>query len=113
MIAVTECCPAGFPWTIRNDIDINMGVDFVSNSIRVILAGDNPEKLAQIRSSLQNDPGVIIVGEAANAEEAVELVNQSHPDLLILSITKPDEPGSEWQNLQQSLFGVVRMVLYT
>jgi two-component SAPR family response regulator len=89
-----------------------MGTNTSRNSIRVIIAGDHPEKFFEIRSNLTKDPGVKIMGEAADCESAMQLIQQVHPDLVILALAQPDEQGSDWQNLKKTISGSVRMVLY-
>ncbi|HVN53517.1 MAG TPA: hypothetical protein VMT46_04240 [Anaerolineaceae bacterium] len=82
-------------------------------TIRVILVADYPEKLAEMKSVLGNNSGIKIIGEACSCSEAEQLVQNTHPDLMILDLSRPDERESEWQELQNSLSGIVRMVTFT
>ena len=61
--------------------------------IRTLLVDD--EKLArqELRFLLQDFPSVEIVGEAQNADEAVELAREHKPDLLFLDINMPEKSG--------------------
>ena len=49
--------------------------------------------MARLRSLLQVLPNVEIVGEAGNGREAVELVAQHHPDLVVMDITMKELNG--------------------
>jgi len=61
--------------------------------IKTLLVDD--EKLArqELRFLLQEFPNVEIVGEAQNADEAVELAREHKPDLLFLDINMPEKSG--------------------
>jgi two-component system, LytTR family, response regulator len=55
------------------------------------------ERLArnELRRLLENFPKIEIVGEAANADEAIKMVNELRPDLLFLDIQMPGKNGFE------------------
>jgi two-component system, LytTR family, response regulator len=70
------------------------------------------ERLArnELRRLLENFPKVEIVGEAANADEAVKLIEELQPDLLFLDIQMPGKNGFE---LLESLEDVNPEVIFT
>lgn len=82
-------------------------------TIRVVLVADHPDKLAEMKSVLGNNSGIKIIGEADSCSQAGRLVQNAHPDLLILGLSCPDEQESECQELRNSLLGSVRMVTFT
>ena len=55
------------------------------------------ERLArnELRRLLENFPKIEIVGEAANADEAIKMVDDLRPDLLFLDIQMPGKNGFE------------------
>jgi len=55
------------------------------------------ERLArnELRRLLENFPKIEVVGEAANADEAIKMVNELRPDLLFLDIQMPGKNGFE------------------
>lgn len=58
-------------------------------AIRIIIADDHRILRAGLRSLLNPDPGLEVVGEATNSKEALSLVNQLRPDVVVLDIGMP------------------------
>ena len=70
---------------------------------RVVLADDHPVVRAGIRNMLNNDPGIEVIGEAGSGSEALHLVEDLAPDVLLLDMEMPGLTGVEVaQELQQS-----------
>lgn len=65
----------------------------MSKSIRIILADDHTLVRAGIRALLEKLPGVEVVGEAGDGREAMKLVKQLGPDVVLLDITMPGLNG--------------------
>ena len=63
--------------------------------IRVVLADDHPVMRAGIRSLLTAKKDIDVIGEASNGLEAVELVKDLKPDVLVLDIEMPVMDGIE------------------
>lgn len=61
--------------------------------IRVLLVDDHPVVRAGLRVITEVDSSIVIVGEAANAAEALVAVHQLHPDVLLLDVRLPDRSG--------------------
>jgi two-component system response regulator NreC len=57
--------------------------------LRVLLADDHPIVRRGLRSLLETEPGLSIVGEAADGLEALRLCEETHPDVLIVDIAMP------------------------
>ncbi len=64
-------------------------------TIRVVLADDHPVVRAGIRAMLERVEGIVILGEAGNGREALLLVEQLQPQLLLTDIAMPDLNGLE------------------
>ena len=62
-------------------------------TIRVVLADDEPLARMRVRQLLDEEPGVTVVGEAANGSDAIELISRTNPDLVLLDIRMPDFDG--------------------
>ncbi len=63
--------------------------------IRVVIADDSSLARALLRSFLEAEEGIEIVGEARNGREAVDLVNELRPDLLTIDLEMPVMSGME------------------
>jgi len=69
---------------------------------RVVLADDHPGVRASIRNILNDAPGIEVIGEASNGFEALGLVDNLAPDVLLLDMEMPGLTGVEVaQKLQQ------------
>jgi DNA-binding NarL/FixJ family response regulator len=67
----------------------------MNNTIRVVLADDHVFVRDGIKSLLENEANITVVGEATDGLEALSLVDQVQPDLLILDIRMPNLTGIE------------------
>lgn len=65
------------------------------NRIRILIADDHPIFRDGLRRLLESEPNLQVVGEAADGRQAVELVGQSKPDILLLDVAMPNLPGLE------------------
>jgi CheY-like chemotaxis protein len=63
--------------------------------IRILLADDHALVRAGVRSMLEQMPGVEVVGEACDGHEALRLVAEFKPDLVLLDISMPGLTGLE------------------
>lgn len=63
--------------------------------IRVAIADDHALVREGMRRMLSGSRQIDVVGEAANGAEAVELVTEKEPDVLLLDITMPVKDGIE------------------
>jgi len=63
--------------------------------IRVILADDHALVRAGIRVLLEKLPGVEVVGEADNGRQALELIKECAPNLILLDISMTELGGLE------------------
>lgn len=59
--------------------------------IRVLLADDHPLVRAGLRAFLEDEPDMLVVGEASNACQAVALALELHPDVAVLDISMPGD----------------------
>lgn len=67
----------------------------MSPVIRIFLCDDVPELRALLRYGLEEDEGLVVVGEAGNAEEAIAAVGDLVPDVLLLDLSMPGMDGLE------------------
>jgi DNA-binding NarL/FixJ family response regulator len=64
-------------------------------SIRLLIADDHALVRSGLRTMLQREPGIEIVGEARNGREAVELCRSLRPDLILMDVRMPEMDGLE------------------
>jgi two-component system, NarL family, response regulator NreC len=57
--------------------------------LRVLLADDHGIVRRGMRSILESEPGVTVVGEAGDGHEALRLARDLHPDIVILDVAMP------------------------
>ena len=63
--------------------------------IRVVLADDHSLVRSGVRSLLEKMPGVEVVGEASDGQEALEIIRSELPNLVLLDIAMPRLGGLE------------------
>lgn len=67
----------------------------MNHPIRVVLADDHVFVRDGIKSLLENENNIIVVGEAIDGQEALTVVSTEKPDLLIVDIRMPHYTGIE------------------
>lgn len=63
--------------------------------IRTIVVDDSPEFLEAAQRFLQSDTQIELIGKAHSGKEALELVIQNKPDLVLMDLTMPGMGGLE------------------
>ncbi len=66
-----------------------------SPGIRVVLVDDDPLVRAGLSMILEGAPDIVIVGEAGNGAEALDVVRDSVPDVVLMDIRMPRMDGLE------------------
>jgi two-component system LytT family response regulator len=64
-----------------------------TNPIRAVIVEDEPLGRALIRQMLGDDPDVNLVGECADGNEAVAVIQSREPDLVFLDVRIPERNG--------------------
>jgi DNA-binding NarL/FixJ family response regulator len=64
-------------------------------NIRVLIVDDHPVVLSGIRQILEESIGIEVVGEAHTGADALEMIENTQPDVLLLDMKLPDMSGVE------------------
>lgn len=66
-----------------------------SNLTEILIVDDHPVVRIGIRSMLEENEDLVVIGEAVNGNEALEFFRQRHPDIVVLDMDLPDMSGTE------------------
>jgi two-component system response regulator NreC len=81
--------------------------------IRVLLAEDHTLFRKGLRSLLDTEAGIEVVGEAENGREALEKVQQLHPDIVLMDISMPELNGLEATYQIKQQFPEINVLILT
>ena len=66
-----------------------------SQAVRIVIADDHPIFRDGLKRLLEAEPSFKVIGEACDGVEAVALVCQLRPEILLLDLAMPRRPGLE------------------
>ena len=81
--------------------------------IHVLIADDHALVRAGIRALVEKIEGVDVVAEAGKGKEAIDLIRQLKPNLVLLDITMPDGNGFEVLNFVKKEFPNIHVIVLT
>ena len=82
------------------------------DQVHILIADDHPAFRFGLRKLLESEPGLLVVGEAADGEEALKMVRQLKPQLLLLDMSMPKMQGLDaLRGLSESEFHPLTIVL--
>jgi two-component system response regulator NreC len=65
----------------------------VNNTIRILICDDHTLFVEGIKAMLRHEPSLEIVGEARDGRQAVDLVKELKPDVILMDVSMPDMNG--------------------
>jgi DNA-binding NarL/FixJ family response regulator len=90
-----------------------MTADDAPRPIRVVLADDHTIVREGIRGIIEGQPGMLVVGEAADGEQAIAVTTTLAPDVLVVDMSMPGLNGAQvTRRIRRALPGV-RVVALT
>jgi DNA-binding NarL/FixJ family response regulator len=84
-----------------------------SAPIRILIADDHPVVQAGLASMLNTHDGFEVIGSASTGLEALKLLEQRHPDILLLDLRMPRMDGLETLRAMQKMKSTVRAIILT
>ena len=70
-------------------------IDATRTAVRILIADDHPIFRDGLRRLLEAEPDLLVVGQAVDAAEAIAMVDDLHPDILLLDVAMPKVSGLE------------------
>jgi DNA-binding NarL/FixJ family response regulator len=84
-----------------------------SDAIRVLIVDDHDLFRAGLRTLLDEQHEVVVVGEAAGGAEAVRIVGESTPDVVVMDLNMPGMTGVEATRQISAIAPLTRVVVLT
>ncbi len=81
--------------------------------IRLVVADDHPVVRFGVKNMLLQEPGLDVVGEASDGDEAITQVIDHEPDILLLDVQMPRLPGLDAMKAIMSKSPRVKIILLT
>ena len=81
------------------------------DTVRVLLADDHKLVRAGIRSLLQRLPGIEVVAEASDGREALRLIEEYRPQIVLMDIAMPELNGLEATRRVAKTFPDVKVII--
>jgi DNA-binding NarL/FixJ family response regulator len=80
---------------------------------RVLIADDRPRSRRALRAVLALEPGMEVAGEATDGQEAVRLVEECEPDVVLMDAKMPVMDGLEATRRIKEQWPEVRVIVLT
>ena len=81
--------------------------------IRVFLVDDHPVVRDGIKLSLRDEPDIVVVGEAGDADEALQRVAEIQPDIVLMDVHLPGRSGLEATVQLKSMYPALKVLILT
>lgn len=81
--------------------------------LRILLADDHEMMRQGVRSVIEKQPGWTVCGEARTGREAVTMVEQLKPDIVVMDMTMPELNGLEATRQIKRLYPETEVLMFT
>ena len=81
--------------------------------VKVVIVDDHEIVRTGITVTLRSNPDIDIVGEAANTQEMLDLLNSISVDILILDVVMPKQTGIEIMPVIRQKFPMVKVIIFS
>ena len=82
-------------------------------TIRVLIVDDHAIVLTGLRALIKGEPGMELIGEATNGEEALKMARAIRPDVVVLDLSLPDLDGIQVTRIIKEELEEVRVLILT
>jgi DNA-binding NarL/FixJ family response regulator len=83
------------------------------NPTRILLVDDHALVRAGIRALIEGKPGIEVIAETGDGDEALRIIGELHPDLVLLDITMPAIKGFEVLEQITKQYPQTRVIILT
>jgi DNA-binding NarL/FixJ family response regulator len=87
--------------------------DEIQGKIKVLVVDDQPATRFGIRRAIEDEEGMLVVGEAGNAEEALRLTGETRPDVVVADLALGGRGGMGFLRELKSLPHAHGVVVHT
>lgn len=84
-----------------------------SSTLRVLVVDDHELTRLSLKFALSSQKNIELVGLASNGQEAIEMVENHHPDVVILDLQMPVMDGWSASNYIKSISPQAQIIAYS
>ncbi len=84
-----------------------------TRKVRVLVVDDHELTRFSLSLAFKNQPGLELVGLASNGQEAIELVKQHYPDVIVLDLQMPIMDGLSASTQIKTIHPTIQIVAYS
>ncbi len=85
----------------------------MSDPIRVVLVDDHSMIRIGLKAYFSTIPDIEIIGEADSGEEAVQVVKDTHPDVVLMDLIMPGMDGVEATRQVKNIYPPAKIIILT